>query len=146
MRSFLFPKPDFSNGYSLFLLALRVFFGIMLILHGLDKMVNYTELCFTFPDPMGIGKELSLALVIFGELCCSIAFVFGFLYRLSMIPMIIVMGTAFLYVHGGNINHGELAFVYLITFILMYCAGPGKYSIDAMIYKRMQKAEQPQNN
>ena len=55
--------------------------------------------------------------------------------------MIIVMGTAFFYVHEGSIGNGELAFIYLIVLILMYIAGPGKYSIDAVIYNRMHKIE-----
>ena len=36
-------------------------------------------------------------LAIFGELFCSVAFVFGFLYRLSMIPMIVTMAVAFFF-------------------------------------------------
>ena len=35
----------------------------------------------------GIGSKLSLVLAIFGEMVCSMAFIFGFLYRLTMIPM-----------------------------------------------------------
>ena len=141
MTNFLFPKPDSSRGYSILLLALRIFFGLMLMAHGLEKLGNFIDLSFTFPDPMGVGKTLSLSLVIFGELCCSLAFILGFLYRLSMIPMLIVMGTAFFYVHEGSIGNGELAFIYLIVLILMYIAGPGKYSIDAVIYNRMHKVE-----
>ena len=141
MTNFLFPKPDSSRGYSILLLALRIFFGLMLMAHGLEKLGNFIDLSFTFPDPMGVGKTLSLSLVIFGELCCSLAFILGFLYRLSMIPMIIVMGTAFFYVHEGSIGNGELAFIYLIVLILMYITGPGKYSIDAVIYNRMHKIE-----
>ena len=141
MTNFLFPKPDSSRGYSILLLALRIFFGLMLMAHGLEKLGNFIDLSFTFPDPMGGGKTLSLSLGIFGELCCSLAFILGFLYRLSMIPIIIVMGTAFFYVHEGSIGNGELAFIYLIVLILMYIAGPGKYSIDAVIYNRMHKIE-----
>lgn len=141
MTTFLFPKPDFSKGHSLFLLALRIFFGIMLMTHGLYKLANYAEFNLTFADPIGMGQQLTLLFVIFGELCCSITFIIGFLYRLCMIPMIIVMGGAFFYAHGGNIAEGELAFVYLITLVLMYIAGPGKYSVDAAIYNHFRKKE-----
>jgi putative oxidoreductase len=96
----------------------------MLMTHGLEKLGNFIELSFTFPDPMGVGKTLSLSLVIFGELCCSLAFILGFLYRLCMIPMIIVMSTAFFYIHEGSIGNGELAFIYLIVLVLMYIEVP----------------------
>jgi putative oxidoreductase len=49
--------------------------------------------------------------------------------------MIIVMLVAFFHIHQGNILQGELAFIYLIVFVIMYIAGPGKYSIDAKIYQ-----------
>jgi putative oxidoreductase len=135
MKDFLFPKPTESKGFSLLLLCLRILFGLMLITHGIDKLLNYTELNFVFPDPMGIGTEVSLILVLFGELFCAIAFIFGAIYRLSMIPMIIVMLVAFFHIHQGNILQGELAFIYLIVFVIMYIAGPGQYSIDAKIYQ-----------
>lgn len=60
MKDFLFPQPTDSKGFSLLLLCLRILFGILLIVHGLDKLYNYTALCFTFPDPIaqicGRGK------------------------------------------------------------------------------------------
>ena len=139
MKNFLFPLPPSSRGYSLFLLALRIIFGLLLIRHGIEKFANYTDLCFTFPDPIGYGKDLALISVIFAELCCGLAFIFGLLYRLCLIPIIIVMGTAFFYVHGGNIVTGELALSYLLLFILMYIAGPGKYSVDAIISNYLNK-------
>lgn len=142
MKNFLFPYPPQSKAYSLFLLALRIVFGLLLIRHGIEKFINYTDLCFTFPDPIGYGKDLALILVIFAELCCGLAFMLGLLYRLTMIPIIIVMGTAFFYIHEGNIASGELAFSYLILFIIMYIAGPGKYSVDAIINKHLNKDEE----
>ena len=135
MKKFLFPQPTDSKGFSLLLLCLRLFFGLMFMLHGIEKIYNYTELCFVFPDPIGLGSEISLILTIFAEMFCSIGFIAGALYRLSMIPMLVTMLIAFLHIHNGNIFQGELSFIYLIVFILMYIAGPGQYSIDAKIYE-----------
>ena len=135
MKDFLFPNPTDSKAYSLLLLTLRIFFGLMLMTHGLDKLYHYTELCFVFPDPAGIGREISLLFAIFGELFCSVAFMFGALYRITMIPMLIVVAFAFFRIHEGSVNQGELAFIYLMVLVLLYIAGPGKYSIDAKIYE-----------
>ncbi len=135
MKDFLFPQPTDSKGFSLLLLCLRIFFGLMLTMHGLEKLYNYTELCYTFPDPTGIGSEITLLFVIFAEMMCSVAFIFGALYRLSMIPMLGVMAVAFIHIHEASIVQGELAFIYLIVFIMMYITGPGQYSIDAKIYE-----------
>ena len=135
MKDFLFPQPTDSKSFSLLLLCLRLLFGIMLMLHGLEKVYNYTELCFVFPDPVHIGSDISLLFVIFAEILCSIFFIIGALYRIMMIPMVIIMLVAFFHIHGGSIVEGELAFIYLLMFILMYISGPGQYSIDAKIYE-----------
>ena len=135
MKDFLFPQPTDSKGFSFLLLCLRIFFGLMLTMHGLEKLYNYTELCYTFPDPTGIGSEITLLFVIFAEMMCSVAFIFGALYSLSMIPMLGVMAVAFIHIHEASIVQGELAFIYLIVFIMMYITGPGQYSIDAKIYE-----------
>ena len=68
---FLFPSNPNSTGASLFLLILRVFFGLLLMNHGIQKWSNFQELSAAFPDPLGVGSPLSLGLAIFGELVCD---------------------------------------------------------------------------
>lgn len=135
---FLFPsKPD-GTAMSLLILALRIVFGILLMSHGVQKWANFSAMSDSFPDPLGIGSQLSLILAIFGEMVCSIAFIFGFLYRLAMIPMIFTMCMAFFVIHANDpFATKELAFVYLVVFILLYITGPGKYSLDHFIAKAL---------
>ena len=138
LKRFLFPvKPD-GTFISVILLIVRVVFGVMLMNHGIDKWANYQELSAVFPDPLGIGSPLSLGLAIFGELACSMAFIIGFLYRLAMIPMIFTMCVAFFIVHADDpFAVNELAFVYLVVFVLMYIVGPGKFAVDRWISKSL---------
>lgn len=133
---FLFPsKPDGAVA-STILLIVRIVFGVLLMNHGIEKWANYQELSAVFPDPLGIGSPLSLGLAIFGEMACSMAFIIGFLYRLAMLPMIFTMGVAFFVVHGSDpFAVKELAFVYLVVFVLMYIAGPGKFAVDHWLSK-----------
>ena len=137
---FLFPsKPD-GITLSLLLLALRILFGGLLLSHGIQKWNNYAEMSAVFPDPLGVGSNVSLGLAIFGELACSIGFIFGALYRLAMIPMIFTMCMAFFVIHGSDpFAVKELAFVYLVVFILTYITGPGKFSIDRFISVPLSK-------
>ena len=134
LKRFLFPsKPD-GTFISVILLTVRVVFGILMMNHGIDKWANYQELSSVFPDP------LSLGLAIFGELACSMAFIIGFLYRLAMIPMIFTMCVAFFVVHGSDpFAVKELAFVYLVVFVLMYIIGPGKFAVDRWISKSLSR-------
>lgn len=139
---FLFPsKPD-GVVMSWFLLSLRLVFGILLMTHGYQKLSNFETMSTTFPDPLGVGSSISLGLAIFAELICSLGFVLGAFYRLALIPMIFTMMVAFFVIHGGDsFAVKELAFVYLVVFLLMYVVGPGKYAFDRMIAVNMHKKE-----
>lgn len=138
--NFLFPTKPNSTEASFFLLALRILFGLLLMNHGIQKWSNFQELSLSFPDPLGVGSAISLGLAIFAELVCSMAFVAGVLYRLAMLPMIFTMGMAFFVIHANDaFAVKELAFVYLAVFILMYIAGPGKFSIDFMVGSELNR-------
>ena len=131
---FLFPDKPYTAGNSWLLLAARIIFGGLLMSHGIAKWQNFDALSAAFPDPLGVGSGVSLALAIFGEVVCSVGFIAGLFYRLALIPMIFTMIVAFFVVHANDVFAvKELAFIYLVVFILMYIAGPGKFSIDHII-------------
>jgi len=55
-----------------------------------------------------------------------------------MIPMIFTMVVAFFVIHANDVFAvKELAFIYLVVFVLMYIAGPGKFSIDYFIGSKL---------
>jgi putative oxidoreductase len=134
LLNLLFPaKPD-KAGTSLFLLAVRMIVGVLFMSHGIQKIMNFSELAAVFPDPIGVGSQLSLILAIFGELACSIGFMLGLLYRLAIIPMMFTMCVAFFVVHGADpFGMRELPLLYFIVFFFMWIAGPGKFSVDAIL-------------
>ena len=67
------------------------------------------------------------------------ALVVGGLSRLAVLPMISTMCVAFFMAHGGSIAQGELAFVYLVVFVLLFFAGPGRFSVDGWLAKKLNK-------
>jgi putative oxidoreductase len=69
------------------------------------------------------------------EVFCALTFIGGFLFRISLLPMLFAMFIAFFYAHGGSIADGELAFIYLGVFLLLLVTGPGRYSADYLIYR-----------
>ena len=78
-------------------------------------------------------------LSIFAEFCCSMFLITGLLIRITVIPMIIAMAVAFFDVHDAMFPEGELALIYLIIFVILYFTGPGRYSIDYLIDRKLQK-------
>ena len=138
--NFLFPGEPRDSRSSWLLLAARVVFGLLLMSHGIAKLQNFEALSATFPDPLGVGSRVSLVLAVFGEVVCAAGCVAGLFYRLALIPMVFTMGMAFFVIHGNDpFAVKELAFIYLVVFVLMYITGPGKFSIDHVISSALYK-------
>lgn len=130
LQNFLFPAYH-NFGLSIMLLFARIAFGAMFLTHGLQKLANFKAMSANFPSIMGLGSTLSLMLAIFAEVFCTLGFITGFLYRLSMIPMIITMIVAAFVIHGNDpFSAKEMALLYLLIFIVMYILGPGSFAAD----------------
>ena len=137
--NFLFPQHFRGKGVSAFILILRLFFGVMFFIHGLGKMMNFSELSLTYPSVFGLGSYMTLMLAVFTEFCCSLFLIAGLLFRIMLLPMIVAMAVAFFDIHDGFLPEGELSLIYLIVFCLLYFVGPGKFSIDYLIDRRLSK-------
>lgn len=119
------------------LLALRVVFGLMLVIHGAGKIENFADLAPQFPDPIGLGGTLSLTLSMLAETCGGLALVVGFLTRPTCIVLLINMAVAIVGVHRCDIlGVGELAFLYFAVFGVLLYTGAGGKSVDAEIRRR----------
>ena len=120
---------------NLALLVLRVWFALpLLTLHGWSKLTGFAERSHRFANPFGLGSPASLALVVFGEVFCSVLLVVGLCTRLAATVCGIVMATAFVHAHGMRFTgqgNGELPFMFLGAFVALLLAGGGRYSIDA---------------
>ncbi len=136
LQNFLFPTYH-NMWLSTLLLVCRVVFGSMFITHGLQKLASFSILSISFPSVMGMGSKLSLSLAIFAEVFCTMGFITGFLYRLSMLPMIFTMCIAAFVIHAKDpFSAKELALMYLFVFIIMYILGPGTFAADWFFTKR----------
>jgi len=118
-------------------LILRLVFGGMFIYHGWPKLTGYSQMVEIFGDPIGIGNELSVILVIFSEFFCGLFILLGFLTRLSVIPVFITMLVAFFVAHGNDeFTVKMLPFVYLFLCVVVFILGSGRYSADAVLFKK----------
>lgn len=136
----LFSTKTSDSAFSFATLVLRLGLGLLMILnHGYDKLTHFAMYSQKFSDPYHIGVKASLSLTIFAEFFCSAFIVLGLFTRLACIPLLIAMGTAFFIVHHlnyhGGQGGGELPLLYLIGYIVLLFAGPGKVSLDRFIGK-----------
>ena len=61
-------------------------------------------------------------------------------FRLALIPIIFSMCVAFVVVHRGQpFAAKELAFIYLVIFVVLFVAGAGRYSLDNIIATLLHK-------
>ena len=120
---------DSSADVGLFLLRLWLG-GSMLWLHGWGKLLNLFHGKLSFGDPLGIGSTPSFLLVIFAEVICSLLLIFGLAARWAALILGFTMGVAFFAAHNMDFKGGELAWAYLGSCIVLFCAGPGRFSLD----------------
>lgn len=133
----LFSTRTSDTSFSIATFVLRVSAGaLMMINHGLDKLMHFGEKANKFADPFGIGSKTSLSLVVFAEFFCAAFLVLGLFTRLAAIPLIIAMAVALFYAHNGEFfGKGEMATLYLASYFAILLLGPGKASIDKFIGK-----------
>ena len=112
----------------------RIFVAFfMLYGHGWGKLMSVFGGEFQFLDPIGIGPTASLILAALAEGIGSILIIAGFWTRLASLILTINMAVAVFFVHlpGGDwFGDMELPVLYLLSFIVIFLLGPGKYSVD----------------
>jgi len=131
----LFSTRCSDSAFSFAMLVLRLGGGILLMVnHGLDKLIHFSSRAHHFADPFHIGPVPSYAMVVFAEFFCSVFVILGLFTRLACIPIVIAMAVALIHAHhGSGFGPGELAALYLSCFITILFAGPGKVSLDRFI-------------
>ena len=121
-----------KNNFNDFALAiLRVGFSGMMLTHGIPKISMLLENPSGFSDPIGIGATATLILAIVGEVVGPLLVLIGFKTRIAAIPVIATMAAATFIVHANDpFGIKEKAILFVIAFIVIALAGPGKYSVD----------------
>lgn len=120
-----------NNLPNLALAILRIGASAMLLTHGIPKIERLFADTITFPDPLGIGASTSLTLAIIGEVIAPIFILVGFRTKFAAILSMITMLVAVLIHHSGDpFADKEKALLFALIFLVVFLAGPGKYSID----------------
>lgn len=135
MRKLLSTKYS-AGAFNTAMLLLRLTVGILMMMHGYDKLKNFATLEPKFMNFMGIGSSLSLALLIFAEFFCSMFLILGLFTRLAAIPLIIATCVMVFKAHNADVfGDGETATLYLASYVVLLLVGPGRVSVDSMIGK-----------
>jgi putative oxidoreductase len=130
------------HSVDLALLVLRIWMGASLFLkHGLGKLLDYSEMATSFPDPLQIGAHASLAISLVSDGICSILVILGLATRWSSLIIFVNVFAAWATVvhfqfFGRGGTAGELIFLYLGG-LFIFLAGPGGFSLDSLGRSRL---------
>ncbi|TYA57331.1 DoxX family protein [Formosa maritima] len=120
-----------KNFTDLALAILRISISGMMLAHGIPKIERLFTSPIEFGDPIGVGPTLSLILTLIGEVVAPIFIIIGFKTKIAAIPVAITMFVAAFIVHmQDDFGTKEKALLYLVGFVVIFLAGPGKYAID----------------
>lgn len=135
----LFSNEVNSTVASCGLLLLRVSIGgMMLLLHGLPKLIHFQGELLRIEDPFGLGAHTTLVLTTLQEIGLSSLLIIGLATRLAALPLAFTMVIAGFIVHGDwSVEQRQFIFLYLIAFLTIALAGPGRLSLDDWLKRRL---------
>jgi putative oxidoreductase len=123
------------------LLCLRLLAGVSLFVkHGWEKPTNFAEMAQHFPNPVGLGPVPSLVIALLADAICSVLVAVGLATRWAALFAAANIFVAWSLVHHfeylGHVqgaDHGEVCVLYIIIFVSIALAGPGRFSVDAKL-------------
>jgi putative oxidoreductase len=124
-----------AKWHAQFLSVLRIMVGLLFMEHGTSKLLGFPHLekvpdVMTMPGVGGILELIGGALITVGFLTRPVAFLLSG-----------EMAIAYFYAHNPRgffpiLNGGEGAIIYCFVFLYLFFAGPGPWSIDAMMKRK----------
>ncbi len=132
-----------STDYGLFVLRAIVCLSLFLK-HGTEKLFGFSQMSAHFPNFLHLGI-FGLVFATLSDGICSLLIIFGLATRWASLICFINIFAAWALAHhfiffGRGADHGELIVLYLAAFLAIFIAGPGRYSLDALLLAEKKTA------
>lgn len=136
-------KPAFISSHDKLILFLRIGVGVMMISHGLPKLLGGLSTWISLGQSMADFGLYNLTLTwgylsMLAELLGGICICTGFCWRpvsFALICNMIVASSTHLF-GGQGLQAASHALTLMIVFVFFFFSSPGRYSLDALIYNR----------
>ncbi|WP_050491863.1 DoxX family protein [Pseudomonas putida] len=135
LKTFLAPQSLTLTATGL--LFMRVMAALLLLfIHGLPKLLNWSGELQRIEDPFGLGAPLTLGLAVFAEVVCPLLLLLGIAARLACLPVLAVLLVALLVVHPDwTLEQGQFAWLLVALYGGLALTGPGAYSVSGMFWR-----------
>lgn len=131
----LFLDPQSPTLTAIGLLFMRVTAALLLLfIHGLPKLLDWSGELQRIEDPFGLGAPLTLGLAIFAEVVCPLLLLLGIAARLACLPVLAVLLVALVVVHPDwTLEQGQFAWLLVALYGGLALTGPGVYSVSGYV-------------
>lgn len=120
------------------LLLFRVILSISLIgTHGLKNIIHFDAASRELPDPFGMGPLFSVVMAILSDVVCALLVLVGCITRFAILPILMLTLTGLFVVHiKDSAVIRDVPLIYSLSFLLLFYLGPGKYSVDQILFSK----------
>lgn len=129
-----------ANRFHITLLIFRIALAAELMAaHGLKKIGIGVADAEVVPNPLHLPETLNQLFATAANLFFPIQVMLGLFTRLAVLPTLAVTLTGFFVVHrNDSLVEKDMPLMYSLAFLLLLSLGPGKYSIDNFINKKLR--------
>ncbi|WP_068826182.1 DoxX family membrane protein [Pseudomonas sp. BMS12] len=109
---------------------------ILLLVHGLPKLLHWQDELLRIEDPLGLGAQLTLSLAVFAEVLCPLLLMLGLFARLACLPVLVVLLVSLVLVHPEwSLEQGQFAWLLLALYAGLAISGPGPLVAQRLLYR-----------
>lgn len=121
------------------MLLLRVAVALEIaIVHGFKKIGVGVAQAENIPNPLHLPEAFNNVFAIAANIVFPFFVLIGLFTRLATLPTLAVTLTGYFVVHrNDSLLLKDTPFIYSLIFLVILILGPGKYSLDNSLYKKL---------
>ena len=112
----------------------------IIFVHGLKKLGIGAAAAEKVPNPLHLPEIFNFAFAISANIFFPFLVLIGLCTRLATLPTLAVTLTGYFVLHWNDAALvRDTPFIYSVIFLFILLMGPGKYSIDNFLFKKLIK-------